>query len=72
LYTTTDPLVMARVLADHEVDYLVFGTVERALSSVASAGALKDFSCLQIEASAGELFVARVDRSCVTELRPRG
>jgi YYY domain-containing protein len=72
LYTTTEPLVMARILADHEVDYLVFGTVERALSSATSASALRAFSCLQIETSSGDLFVATIDRSCVNELRPRG
>ncbi len=80
LYTTIDPGVMAEVLSHYSVDYVVFGTQERLLASSASATALRSFECLQIVTEAdrstetgivpGELWVAVVDRECVTRLRP--
>jgi YYY domain-containing protein len=72
LYTTSDPSVMARVLDDHRVEYVVFGTAERALSTPPSAAALAEFECVDIEVRDGELFVASVDRECVSERRLRG
>lgn len=72
LYTTPDPSVMARILDDQRVEYVVFGTVERALSTPSSAAALAEFDCLDIEMRDDDLFVASVDRECVSERRPRG
>ncbi len=72
LYTTSDPGVTARILDDLGVDYVVFGTVERALSTPSSAAALAAFDCLHIEMRADDLFVASVDRACVSEQRSRG
>jgi uncharacterized membrane protein len=81
LYTTTDVHVMANVLSRYSVRYLVFGTQERLLASPASTAALRSFECLNVVADADrstedgavsdELFVAVVDASCVTRLRPR-
>ena len=81
LYTTTDVHVMANVLSRYSVRYLVFGTQERLLASPASAAALRSFECLNVVTDADrstedgavsdELFVAAVDASCVTRLRPR-
>lgn len=82
LYSTTDRQEMARVLSRYSVEYVVFGTQERILASIASANALRSFECLHIVAATpdtaaagtefdrGDLFVATVDRSCVNRLRP--
>ncbi len=71
LYTTTDPSVMARVLSDRQIDYVMFGTVEAVLATPASAAALERFECLTVVVRAGDLFVASVDTTCVSRLRPR-
>jgi YYY domain-containing protein len=81
LYTTTDVHVMANVLSRYSVRYLVFGTQERLLASPASTAALRSFECLNVVTDADrstedgavsdELFVAAVDASCVSRLRPR-
>jgi uncharacterized membrane protein len=81
LYTTTDVQVMANVLSQYSVAYLVFGTQERLLASPASEATLRSFECLKAVTEANrstengtvdnEFFVAEVDASCVTRLRPR-
>ncbi|MEZ5381181.1 MAG: DUF2298 domain-containing protein [Microthrixaceae bacterium] len=71
LYTSGDEATIARVLDDYEVDYLAFGTVERALSSRRAEAALRDFSCLDVRAAEDGWFVAKVDRSCVSSRRGR-
>jgi YYY domain-containing protein len=72
LYTTSDPSAMARILDDQRIEYVVFGTVERALSTSTSAAALAEFDCLDVEVLIDDLFVASVDRECVRERRLRG
>jgi YYY domain-containing protein len=80
LYTTTDVHVMANVLSNYSIAYLVFGTQERLLASPASEATLRSFECLKVVTEAdrstedgavsNELFVAKVDASCVTRMRP--
>ncbi len=80
LYTTTDEVEMARVLATYRIEYLVFGTQEHLLATDASAAALRGFECLRLAAVAdrtadgdggdGQFYVATVDRSCLSRHRP--
>ena len=72
LYSTSDQSAMARILDDQRVEYVVFGTVERAMSTPSSAAALAEFDCLRVETRVDDLFVASVDQECVSERRPRG
>ena len=71
LYTTTDTTAMARVLSDYQIDFVLFGTVERVLATPDSAQALRRFECLTIVMRTDDLFIADVDADCVTGLRPR-
>jgi uncharacterized membrane protein len=80
LYTTTDVHVMANVLSNYSIAYLVFGTQERLLASPSSEATLRSFECLKVVTESDrstevgevsdELFVAKVDASCVNRLRP--
>jgi YYY domain-containing protein len=72
LYTSTDPGVIARSLADDRVAYVVFGTVERSVSTPESEAALRSHPCLTIEVESAGLFIASVDPACVRSLRPLG
>jgi YYY domain-containing protein len=79
LYRTTDQQEIARVLATYDVAYVVFGTQERLLADEASTAALRSFPCMTVLVQAdrtteagtvpGELFVAAVDRACVSSFR---
>jgi YYY domain-containing protein len=80
LFTTTDPGTMATIMSNYSIEYVVFGTQERLLASLHSEAALRGFECLHVDATADrstetgsvpdELFVATVDTSCVSRLRP--
>ncbi|MCB1029634.1 MAG: hypothetical protein KDB24_17915, partial [Microthrixaceae bacterium] len=71
LYAGGDEATIARVLDDYQVDYVMFGTTERALASPRSEAALRSFSCLEVQAADDEWFVAKVDRACVSSRRLR-
>ena len=68
LYTTTDPVVSARILAQYSVAYVVFGTQEQLLATPQSTSALRESECLTVRTESNALFVAEVDAACVTRL----
>ena len=72
LYQTVAPVEMARVLATYSIAYLVFGTQERLLATPASTDALRHFVCLDVQMTRGDLYVATVDRACVSRVALSG
>jgi uncharacterized membrane protein len=71
LYTSGDPVAITSVLQAYGVEYVVFGTLERALASDDSEAALRGFPCLEVVFESGPHFVADVDQACLPD-RPGG
>ena len=68
LYTSTDPVAIARILAQYSVAYVVFGTQEQLLATPGSESTLRDSECLAIRVESGDFYVAEVDAACVIRL----
>ncbi len=67
LYSTTDPVEVARILSTYEVDYVAVGTVEAVLAGPNAA--IRDDECLSVvfqgqEAQDLDAWVASVDQDC--------
>jgi YYY domain-containing protein len=66
LYSTTDPLRVAEVLARYEIRYVVFGTVEQGLSP--DGATVLAAPCVTEVFRSGVAFIASVDAQCLRAL----
>ena len=62
LYSTTDPIEVARILATYEADYVAFGTVEAVLAGPNAA--VRDDECLTVVFESDAAWLASVDQDC--------
>ncbi len=65
LFSTDDQAVIVDILDRMRVEYVVFGTQERLLSTPASRTALLEAPCTTIELEVDDLFITSVDRACL-------
>ncbi len=70
LYTTTDPVRVAELLARYRIRYVAFGTVEQQLAQGTGA-TLLDAPCVDEVFRSGDFFIAGVDSACLRGLPPR-
>jgi YYY domain-containing protein len=68
-YESADPAAITSVLQQYDIEYVVFGTLERSLAGPAGRVALLAYPCLQVEYEHDDLFIAAVDQSCVADQR---
>lgn len=66
LYSTTDVIEVARILATYEADYVAFGTVESALAGADAA--VRAHQCLTKVFGEQDQWVASVDQACAWEM----
>jgi len=71
LYTTTEPQLVAELLARYRLGYVTFGLVEQRLSPDPTGATLLAAPCVSEVFRSGDLFIAEVDRQCLRELPPR-
>lgn len=71
LYTTTDTDRIAELLARYRIRYLTFGLVEQRLSPDPTGAVLLAAPCVDEVFRSADLFIAEVDRQCVSQLSSR-
>ena len=70
-YTTADPSRVAELLARYRIRYITFGLVEQRLSPDPTGAVLLAAPCVNEVFRASDLFIAEVDRQCVSQLSSR-
>jgi uncharacterized membrane protein len=72
LYSSTDPVRVAELLARYRLRYITFGLVEQQLSTDHTGATLLAAPCVSEVFRSGDLFIAEVDRQCLsTSIRVR-
>lgn len=66
LYTTADPQRVAELLARYRLRYITFGIVEQRLSPDPTGATLLAAPCVSEVFRAGDVFIAEVDRQCLS------